>query len=97
MTRLNLVLLAALMASGLVLVRSAYEARQLFTALDVAQREARRLEAEQRRLDAERQAQATPLRVEKVARERLSMRGSSAAFSHYIADPGTSPAPQGGR
>lgn len=93
MTRLNLVLLAALLVSGLVLVNSAYDARQLFTALDVEQREARRLDAEQRRLDAERQAQATPLRVEKVARERLRMRSSSAAYSHYIEDPGAQALP----
>ena len=72
--RLNFVLLLAVLASGMVLVRSAYEARRLFTAVDRAQAEGRRLEADSQRLQAERHAQATNLRVEQVARERLKMR-----------------------
>ena len=72
--RLNFVLLMAVLVSGMVLVRSAYEARRLFTAVDRAQAEGRRLEADSQRLQAERHAQATNLRVEQVARERLKMR-----------------------
>ena len=75
--RLNFILLIAVLASGMVLVRSAYEARRLFTAVDRAQAEGRRLEADSQRLQAERHAQATNLRVEQVARERLKMRAIS--------------------
>lgn len=80
MGRLNLILLLAVLASGLVLVKSAYDARQLFTALDRSKTEAARLEADSQRLQAERHAQATNLRVEKVARERLHMRAITPAL-----------------
>jgi cell division protein FtsL len=75
--RLNFVLLLVVLVSGMVLVRSAYEARRLFTEVDRAQAEGRRLEADSQRLQAERHAQATNLRVEQVARERLKMRAIS--------------------
>ena len=81
MGRLNFILLIAVLASGMVLVRSAYDARRLFTALDRAQAEARRLEADSQRLQAERHAQATNLRVEQVARERLNMRPITPAIT----------------
>ena len=50
------VLLLVLLASCLALVRSAYESRRVFAELDKARQEQRRLEAEFKRLDAERQA-----------------------------------------
>jgi cell division protein FtsL len=53
-----------------VLVQTAYETRRLFAALDRARGEQLRLDTDYKRLDAERQAQATHLRVERVARER---------------------------
>lgn len=81
MGRLNFILLILVLASGLVLVRSAYDARRLFTELDRAQAEARRLEADSQRLQAERHAQATNLRVEQVARERLKMRAITPAVT----------------
>ena len=83
MTRLNILLLAALVALALLLVHTQYESRRLFTALDRAQTEARRLQAEQQRLQVERRAQATPLRVEKLAREQLQMRNASPAITQY--------------
>jgi len=79
--RLNFILLIAVLASGLMLVRSAYEARRLLAELDRAQAEARRLEADHQRLLAERHAQATNLRVEQVARERLKMRPITPAIT----------------
>ena len=71
--RLNFVLMLAVLASGLWLVHSAYDVRRLFTAVDEAAAEGRRLEADRQRLEAERHAQATNLRVDQVARERLLM------------------------
>lgn len=90
MTRLNLLLLAALVASALLLVKTSYESRRLFAALDRAKTEQQTLESERQRLEAERQAQATPLRVERVAREKLGMRGANAAVTQYVADPAAS-------
>jgi cell division protein FtsL len=91
-TRLNLLLLAALLASCLFLVKSAYESRRLFHALDQARREQGQLDTEFKRLDAERQAQATHLRVEKVAREKLHMRNATPAVTHYVSDDAVLPA-----
>ena len=90
MNRLNLLLLAAVLGSSLLLVNSAYEARRVFAALDQAQKENRQLDAEFKRLDAERQAQATNLRVEKVAREKLRMRTATPAVTAYVLDPAAS-------
>ncbi len=84
MTRLNLVLLVVLLVSAGYLVRMSYDARRLFTTLDRAQAEARRLEVDHERLQAERQAQATPLRVEKAAREKLGMRTATPAVTQYV-------------
>lgn len=84
MSRLNLVLLLAVLVSGYYMVRSAYDARRLFTELDRAQTENRRLLADQQRLEAERHAQATNLRVEQVARERLNMRVITPAITQTV-------------
>jgi cell division protein FtsL len=74
MTRLSLFLLLAVMASALALVHSQYETRRLFMALESANKEAKRLEVDHDRLQVERRAQATPLRVEQIARQQLQMR-----------------------
>ncbi|QPF75336.1 cell division protein FtsL [Roseateles sp. DAIF2] len=84
MSRINLLLLIAVLASGMVLIKSAYESRRLFTELDRAQSESRRLDADHQRLLAERQAQATNLRVEQVARERLHMRVIGPAVTQQV-------------
>lgn len=84
MTRLNLALLLALLASSLYLVRVSYDARRLFTQIDRAQREAHQLEVDFDRLNAERQAQATPSRVEAAARSQLAMRTATPAVTQYV-------------
>jgi cell division protein FtsL len=89
-TKLNIALLAALLASCLVLVKTAYESRQLFAALDQARLEQKQLDAEYKRLDAEAQAQGTHLRVERTARERLRMRTATPAVTAYVDDPAAS-------
>lgn len=81
------VLVAALLASSLLLVKTSYESRQLFAALDSARAEQRQLDAEYKRLDAEAQAQSTHLRVERTARERLQMRTATPAVTAYVVDP----------
>lgn len=87
MTRLNVLLLLVLIASSVYLIRLSHDGRRLFTALDRAQAEARQLEYDRQRLLAERQAQATPLRVEKAAREQLAMRSATPAITHYLDTP----------
>jgi cell division protein FtsL len=84
MTRLNLVLLLAVIASALYLVRVQYESRRLVTEIDKVQAEFRRLEVDHERLQVEKHAQATPLRVEKLAREQLQMRGATPAITQYV-------------
>lgn len=87
MTRLNLVLLAATLASAMLLVRTAYDARRLFAELHRAEVETARLAGETKRLEAEREAQATSLRVERTAREKLAMRTVTPAITMYAVDP----------
>jgi len=84
MTRINLLLLVALVISSVYLVKVSYESRRLFAALDKAQSEARQLDIEHERLKAEKQSQATPLHVERVARDRLAMRNATPAVTQYV-------------
>ena len=83
MSRISFVLFLAVMASAFVIVRTQYESRQLTTDLDRAKSEARRIETELDRLEVERRAQATPLRVERLAREQLRMRTITPAITQY--------------
>ena len=87
MTRLRIVLLMLVIASALFLVRTQYESRLLYTELDRALAEARRLETEHQRLQVEKRAQATPLRVETLARNKLHMRTVTPAITQYVTDP----------
>ena len=84
MTRLNIVLLLAVLASALYLVNVQYESRRRFSDLDKAGSEARRLEADNERLQVQKRAQATPLRVERLAKEQLQMRVATPAITHYV-------------
>jgi cell division protein FtsL len=88
MTRLNLVLLMAVLASALFLVRTQYESRRLYAELDSAAGNARKLEVEHERLELEKRAQATPLRVEKLAKEQLQMRTATPAITQYVTTKG---------
>jgi len=84
MSRFNVLLLLVLIASAVYLVRVSYDARRLFAEVDRAQAEERRLEVEFERLKADKQAQATPSRVEKTAREKLAMRTATPAVTNYV-------------
>ena len=97
MTRLSLFLLLAVLASALVLVHSQYETRRLFMALESANKEAKRLKVDHDRLQVERRAQATPLRVEQIARQQLQMRPASPGITQYVTQPGAAPSVQEAR
>jgi cell division protein FtsL len=84
MTRLNVVLLIMLLASGIYLVRVSYDARRLFAELDKAQGEERQLATDYERLKTEKQSQATPLRVEKTAHQKLMMSSATPAITQYV-------------
>jgi cell division protein FtsL len=84
MTRLNLVLLIAVLASALYLVRTQYESRRLFAEVDKSLGEARKLQIEHERLQVEKRGQATPMRVEKLAKEQLHMRTATPAITQYV-------------
>ena len=84
MMRINLVLLLAVVASALFLVSVQYDSRRLFTERDKADAEARRLEIEYERLQVEKRAQATPGRVERLAREKLQMHQVTPAITNYV-------------
>ena len=92
MIRLNLVLLLAVLVSALHLVGVQYESRRLFSDLDKARSEARKLMADNERLQVEKRAQATPLRVERLAKEQLQMRTVTPAITHYVSYRGASSA-----
>ena len=93
MTRLNLVLLIAVLASALYLVHTQYESRRLYAEIDKAAGDARKLQLENERLQVEKRAQATPLRVEKLAKEQLHMRGASPAITQYVHQKGPASSP----
>ena len=84
MMRLNLVLLLAVLVSALYLVNVQYESRRLFGDLDHANSDARRLELDNERLQVEKRAQATPMRVEKLAKDKLQMRATTPAITQYV-------------
>ena len=89
MARLNILLLMAVMATALFLVHTQYRSRLLYTELDRAGNEARRLEVDGERLQVEKRAQATPLRVEKLAKEQLKMRTTTPAITQYVRPDGS--------
>ena len=84
MTRFNFVLRIALLFSAVYLIRVSHESRRLFTELDRARTDERLLDNEFERLKSDKQSQATPLRVEKTARDKLAMRSATPAVTQYV-------------
>ncbi|TAG36179.1 MAG: cell division protein FtsL [Polaromonas sp.] len=84
MTRFNLVLLLGVMASALYLVHIQYESRRLFVELEKAVAQSRKIDTDNERLQIEKRAQATPLRVEKLAKDRLQMHTTTPAITQYV-------------
>lgn len=84
MSRLNVLLLLSLMASALYLVNVQYQSRRLFSELDRANAQGRRLTVEYERLEVEKRAQATSARVERLAKGHLDMRAVTPAITIYV-------------
>ncbi|RZK99527.1 MAG: cell division protein FtsL [Rubrivivax sp.] len=93
MARLNLLLVAVLLFSCVWLIRSSYESRRLFVELERAQSREHELQSERERLQLDKRAQATPLRVEKLAREKLRMFSATPAVTHYVTETEAASAP----
>ena len=89
MIRLNVTLLVAVLASALYLVQVQYESRRLYAEIERAQGEARKLEVQHEQLKVERRAQATPARVQKLAKEQLHMKPATPAITQYVTLKGT--------
>lgn len=83
MTRMNFILLASVLATMLYIVKVQYESRQIFVAIEKATVSVRKLELENASLQVETRAQATPLRIEKLAKEKLQMRSATPAVTQY--------------
>ena len=94
MIRLNLVLLVAVMASALFLVRVQYDSRRLYTEIERAQNDFRKLEVEHERLKVEKRAQATPARVERLAKDQLHMKPATPAITQYVTLKGIAARPE---
>ena len=92
MTRLNFALFVAILATMMFVVRTQYESRRLFVDIEKVSLEVRRLEIDNASLQVEKRAQATPLRIEKLAQERLHMRSAIPAITEYIKYNGNAPA-----
>lgn len=84
MFKVNIVLLVVVVCTGLYAVQVQYDARRLYTALDRARLEQQRLESENDRLAVEKRAEATSLRVEGLAKEKLKMQLATPATTMYI-------------
>lgn len=84
MTRVNILLGAAALFSALFLVHTQYESRRLFVELEKAGAQARKLDVEHEALLADKRAQATPQRIERLAKEKLKMRQATPAITHYV-------------
>ncbi len=93
MIRINFMLLVAVVATMLYIVKVQYESRQLFVAIEKATVEVRKLELTHTALQVEGRAQATPLIIEKLAKEKLQMRSATPAVTQYISNAEVSKAP----
>ncbi|MEZ5582431.1 MAG: cell division protein FtsL [Candidatus Competibacteraceae bacterium] len=70
---LNALLLVVLMGSGLGVVYTKHQTRQLFVSLQTAQEHRDELEIEWRQLQLEHSTLATAAQVDQIARKRLEM------------------------
>lgn len=103
MTRVNLILLVAVVLCAMSVVRAQYQARRIFAALDVAQQRAEQLQMDKDRLQVEVRTMSVPGRIEKIARTQLDMRPITAARTVFVPEgratlpplpPASPPAPQ---
>lgn len=93
MIRLNLALLLAVVVSAFYLVHTQYESRRLYTAVDRANAQTKRLESEHEQLRVLKREQATSARVQQLATRKLGMRPVTPGITQYVSVTGLAPAP----
>jgi cell division protein FtsL len=91
MTRLNLMLLLAVVLSAFYLVHTQYESRRLYTEIDRAHALARKLESEHEQLQVQKRGQVTSARVQQIASAQLQMRPANPAITEYVTLAGAAP------
>ena len=85
MTKVNLILLAILLACALALITAQHQARKLYVELQKEQEVAQQFEVEFAQLQLEGSTWATHARVERLAAGSLGMRVPSAASIQVVA------------
>ncbi len=95
--RLNLVLLAVLIACALAVVSSQHKARKLYVELQQEQELEKRYEVEWGQLQLEQSTWAMHARIEKIATQQLRMRAPTAARIQVVAPPPVAPEPGAAR
>ena len=93
MTKLNLILLAFLLASALATVASTNHARKLFIELENGQTEQKRIEVEWGQLQLEQSTWAKHALVESLASKQLGMNVPDAARTQFVTAARLPPAP----
>lgn len=83
-TRLNLVLLAVLIACALAVVTSQHKARKLYVELQQEQELEKRYEVEWGQLQLEQSTWAMHSRIEKMATQQLRMHAPTAARTQIV-------------
>ena len=84
MTRAAVILLVMVLFSAIYQVRVQYESRRLVAEIEQQRQAARRLAEQRSSLEVEKRAQATSLRVEMLARDKLAMRSITPAITEYV-------------
>ena len=87
MSRVNLALLAVLIGCALLLVTSSHQARKLFSELDRAQAEQKRIDVEWGQLQLEQSTWAKHALIEGIAARQLGMRSPDARRIQFVAPP----------
>jgi len=94
MMRINALLLIGILATMFYVVKIQYQSRQLFVAIEKETANVRKLELEHAAIQVELRAHATPLIIEKQAKERLQMRSATPAVTQYFSDEGIRKLPE---
>ena len=84
LTRLSIVLMAALLMSAFYQIQVQYHSRRVVTELDRARTQGLRLAAEHERLEVERRTASKSLRVEALATDQLRMQVVTPAITEYV-------------
>lgn len=97
MKSINILLTLAVVGTGLWVVHTQHAARRNFVALEESRQALRLAVQDNDRLEVEKRAQATPLRVEALAKSKLNMRPATPSVTQYTAGPAQPVTPAQGR